>query len=57
MARKYSIPKRHIDGLVQDRSISSALALAILQSCAKPSEYIEMLNRENGSQYAKNLSM
>ena len=27
----------HIDGLVQDCSISSALALEILQSCSKPS--------------------
>ena len=27
----------HIDGLVQDCSISSALAMEILQSCTKPS--------------------
>ena len=26
-----------IDGLAQDRSISSALAMEILQSCTKPS--------------------
>ena len=29
----------HIDGLVQDCSISSALAMEILQSCTKPSTY------------------
>ena len=29
----------HIDGLVQDYSISSALAMEILQSCIKPSIY------------------
>ena len=29
----------HIDGLVQDCSISSALAMEILQSCIKPSIY------------------
>ena len=28
--------KEHIDSLVQDCSISSALALEILQSCNKP---------------------
>ena len=31
--------KSHIDGLVQDCSNSSALALELLQSCAKPSIY------------------
>ena len=30
---------QQIDGLVQDCSISSALALEILQSCTKPSKY------------------
>ena len=29
----------NIDGLVQDCSISSALAMEILQSCTKPSTY------------------
>ena len=33
--------KQHeqFDDLVQDRSISSALAMEILQSCTKPSKY------------------
>ena len=30
----------HIHGLVQDCSISSALAMEILQSCTKPSTYM-----------------
>ena len=28
---------KHVDGLVQDNSASSALAMEILQSCTKPS--------------------
>ena len=36
---------KHFDGLVQDCSISSALAMEILQSCTKPLIYFpEMLN-------------
>ena len=31
------IRMEYIDGLVQDRSNSSALAMELLQSCAKPS--------------------
>ena len=31
--------KGHIDGLVQDCSNSSALAMALLQSCIKPLTY------------------
>ena len=30
---------KQIDGLVQDCSISTALAIEILQSCTKPSKY------------------
>ena len=32
----------HIDGLVQNRSISSALAMEILQSCTKLSTYLNV---------------
>ena len=31
------VVRQHIDGLVQDSSISSALAMEILQSCTRPS--------------------
>ena len=34
-------PVHQIDGLVQDCSISSALAMEILQSCTKPSKYAQ----------------
>ena len=34
---RYKIFEMHIDGLVQDCSISIANALEILQSCIKPS--------------------
>ena len=34
------ICKLQIDGLVQDCSISSALAMELLQSCTKPWKYI-----------------
>ena len=30
------VEEKHFDGLVQDCSISSALAMEILQSCTKP---------------------
>ena len=33
----YAISHSHIDGLVQDCSNSSALAMELLQSCTKPS--------------------
>ena len=33
------IQKQPIDGLVQDCSNSSALAMELLQSCTKPSHY------------------
>ena len=34
----------YFDGLVQDCSISSALAMEILQSCTKPSILLSLLN-------------
>ena len=37
--------KRHIDGLMQDCSISSALAMEKLQSCTKPSYIRQLINR------------
>ena len=37
----------HIDGLVQDCIISSALAMEILQSCTKPSIYCALLEPDN----------
>ena len=36
--RIYWFNKDEVEGLVQDCSISSVLAIEILQSCAKPSE-------------------
>ena len=33
----HAVKKHHIDGLVQDCSISNALSIEMLQSCAKPS--------------------
>ena len=38
-ASVHLLPWHHIDGLVQDCSNSSALAMELLQSCAKPSIY------------------
>ena len=35
---------KHIDGLVQDCSISIALAMEILLSCIKPSTYMMLKN-------------
>ena len=32
--------EEHFEGLVQDCSISSALALEILQSCTEPSDFV-----------------
>ena len=36
-ALQYCVPMDHINGLVQDCSISSVLAMEILQSCTEPS--------------------
>ena len=38
-------PNAYIDGLVQDCSISSALAMEIVQSSTKPSIYLEWMIR------------
>ena len=40
-----------IDGLVQDCSISSSLAMAILQSCTKPSNYFVQFASNNRCVY------
>ena len=36
----YPIERQHIDGLFQDSSNSSALAMELLQSCTKPLTWI-----------------
>ena len=42
-------PKNRIDGLVQDCSISSALAIEILQFCTKPSVFSPQKVKKRGS--------
>ena len=46
----------HIDGLVEDCSISSALAVEILQSCTKPSIYssVNMVLSGSGNGFTLN---
>ena len=55
----YTGPCIHINGLVQDCSISSALAMEILQSCTKPVYYFNIYKTcfENKCAHAQNRCM
>ena len=44
----YILGVLHLDGLVQDCSNSSALALELLQSCTKPLIYFVMMKTNSG---------